>query len=75
MPVRLTGASRARFARLFEEVASDSKNLRPDLPDPQQIQAGVQVFTKTCASGRQVWVHVRAGQIVNAGLNAEGFAR
>ena len=36
---------------------------------------GVQLFTQTFRSGRQVWVQIRNGKIINAGVNAVGKAK
>jgi hypothetical protein len=67
-------ASQARFANLFKSVSSNPANLRPDLLSPSQQAAGVQMFTQMFKNG-QVWVQVRAGQIINAGVNPPGSAR
>ena len=75
-----TAASRARFAALFEAVASNPNNFRPDAVKAKLItehaaEYGVQSFTQTMSNGKQVWVNVRNGEIVNAGVNAAGAAR
>lgn len=74
-----SAGSRARFARLFENVASNPANLRPDavqagLIAQQAAAAGVQAFTWTGRTG-QVWVTVRNGLIENAGVNRIGEFR
>jgi CheY-like chemotaxis protein len=52
---------------------SNPNNTRSDFPlTPQQASAGVQAFTQVFRNGEQVWVLVRAGQIVNAGVNQPG---
>lgn len=74
-----SAGSQARFARLFESVASNPANLRADavqagLINQQAAEAGVQAFTWTGRSG-QVWVTVRNGLILNAGVNPVGAFR
>lgn len=67
--------TKLRFARLFEVVASNPQNLRSSSSLPAAARdAGVQVFTQNFARG-QVWVHVRSGQIINAGVNRPGSFR
>jgi hypothetical protein len=67
---------REQFVRLFEEVGSNSANLRPDFHLPQQaVEAGVQAYTKVLESGEQAWVYVREGKIVEAGINPPGAFR
>jgi hypothetical protein len=62
-----TAASRERFARLFERVASNPGNRLPDAPLPQQAAAaGVQVYAQTSRNGKQVWVYIRDRRILNA---------
>ena len=71
-----TVASKVRYLRLFEEVASDPANLRSayNLPGPA-LGAGVKVYTKIFRGGKQVWVYVRNSKIINAGVNAVGGHR
>jgi hypothetical protein len=71
--------SQARFARLFEEVASNPANLRADavqagLLTQQAAESGVQAFTSAGRTG-QVWVTIRNGVIQNAGVNPPGSFR
>ena len=64
------------YARLFERVASNPANYRPNYPLPQQaVQAGIQVYTEVLHTGEQVWVYVRSGVINNAGVNLPGAHR
>ena len=68
-----SAASRERYARLFEQVASNPSNQLPDALLPQSAAvAGVQVYAQTQRSGKQVWVYIRDGQIINAGVNPAG---
>jgi hypothetical protein len=74
-----TAASQARFARLFERIASDPANIRADavqagLITQHAADAGVQAYTWTGRSG-QVWAAVRNGIIQNAGVNPIGVFR
>jgi RHS repeat-associated protein len=74
-----SAGSQARFARLFENVASNPANLRADavqagLITQQAAEAGVQAFTWTGRTG-QVWVTIRNGVIQNAGVNPLGALR
>ena len=74
-----SAGSQARFARLFENVASNPANLRADavqagLITKQAAEAGLQAFTWTGRSG-QVWVTVRNGVVHNAGVNPLGDFR
>jgi len=67
--------SQGRFAKLFEQVASDPKNYRPDFKLPKgAVEAGVEAFTKEFNRG-QVWVYVRDFLIINAGVNRPGWYR
>lgn len=71
--------SQARFIRLFEQVASNMANLRGDAVEAGIITqdaaaAGVQAFTWTGNTG-QIWVTVRDGLILNAGVNPLGGLR
>ena len=71
-----TVASQERFARVFETVASNPANLRSNFPIPKDAaQAGVRAFTQVFQSGQQVWVYVRNGRIVDAGINPMGAHR
>lgn len=68
-----TLASQSRFLRLFQGVASNPANRAPAGALPKAAsEAGVQLFTQTFRSGRQVWVQVRNGRIINAGVSAAG---
>ncbi|NKC13806.1 MAG: filamentous hemagglutinin N-terminal domain-containing protein [Gammaproteobacteria bacterium] len=70
-----TESSRKRAGRMFENVASDSNNKRPDLvTDPNKQKAGIEVFTKDQRNG-QVWVETRNGVIQDAGVNRSGAYR
>lgn len=70
-----TAASQGRFARLFENVASNPQNARPNFPlPPGAQQAGVQAYTQSFRNG-QVWVEVRNSIIQNAGVNPLGGFR
>nr|MBP9824154.1 hypothetical protein [Thermoanaerobaculia bacterium] len=70
-----TLASQARFGSLFESVASNPGNLRPDtLLSLAQRQAGLQLYTQNFSRG-QVWVEVLDGTIRNAGVNPVGAFR
>ncbi|WP_029215379.1 RHS repeat-associated core domain-containing protein [Kallotenue papyrolyticum] len=71
-----SAASQARFARLFEEVASNPNNLRSNFPLPQgAVRAGIQVYTQVFRNGEQIWVYVRNGIIQDAGVNPPGAWR
>jgi hypothetical protein len=75
-----TMASKQRFAALFEEVASNSANLRTDavqanIITQQAANAGVRAYTWTSRSGEQIWVAVRNGLVENAGVNLPGATR
>ncbi len=74
-----SAGSQARFARLFEAIASNPANLRADavnvgLITQQAAEAGLQAFTWT-GRGGQVWVTVRNGVIQNAEVNPLGAFR
>jgi hypothetical protein len=74
-----SAASQGRFARLFEQVASNPANLRADavqagLLTQQAAEAGVQAFTWTGRTS-QVWVTIRNGVVQNAGVNPLGAFR
>ena len=69
----ITAASRERYTRLFEQVASNPTNRLPDAPLPRTAAAaGVQVYTRPQRNGKQVWVYIRDGRILNAGVNPAG---
>ena len=57
----------------FEQVASNPANRLSDalLPQPA-VAAGVQVHAQTQRNGKQVWVYIRDGRIINAGVNPAG---
>ncbi len=68
-----TAASRERYARLFEQVASNPANRLSDAPLPQaSAAAGVQAYAQIQRNGKQVWVYIRDGRILNAGVNPAG---
>ena len=70
-----TKSSRDRAGRMFENVASDSKNKRPDLvSDPNKQRAGIEMFTKDQRNG-QIWVETRGSIIQDAGVNRSEFFR
>jgi hypothetical protein len=76
----VSAGPQARFARLFEQVASNPANLRADAVAAQIItqdaaNAGAQAFTAVAKSGEQIWVVVRNGEIQNAGVNLAGALR
>jgi RHS repeat-associated protein len=71
-----TIASQARYMTLFESVAANSANLRTNFPLPTAAaNAGVQAFTQTFRNGKQAWVYVRGGKIIDAGINLLGAHR
>jgi hypothetical protein len=58
-----TAGSKKRAGSMFENVASDKKNIRADLvTDPNKQKAGVEIFTKEQNRG-QIWVETRGGVI------------
>jgi hypothetical protein len=68
-----TAASRERYARLFEQVASNPANRRLNAPLPRAATAaGVQVYVQTQRNGKQIWVYIRDRRIINAGVNPAG---
>ena len=75
-----SAGSQARFARLFENVASNPANLRADavgagIITQEAANNGVQAFTQVANSGEQIWVAARNGIIQNAGVNPIGALR
>lgn len=73
-------ASKMRFVGLFQRVGSNPANIRVDavaakLMTRHAEAAGVSTYTQTMRNGSQVWVQVRNGEIVNAGVNVAGKAR
>lgn len=71
-----TAASQARFVQLFQSVASNPANLNMNVVKSQlAIDMGVQGFSQTFRNGQQVWVTVRNGEIIDAGVNAAGAVR
>ena len=71
-----TVASQARYMKLFESVAANLANLRTNFPLPTAAaNAGVQAFTQTFKNGKQAWVYVRGGKIIDAGINLPGAHR
>ena len=76
----VTAASRLRYVRMFENVASNPANYRADaasvgLITQDAAAAGVSAYTVTARNGYQIWVTVRKGEVMNAGVNAAGSAR
>jgi hypothetical protein len=68
-----TAASRERYARLFERVASNPANRRRNAPLPRAAAAaGVQVYVQTQRNGKHIWVYIRDRRIINAGVNPAG---
>lgn len=68
-----TAASRERYARLFEHVASNPANRRLNAPLPRAAAAaGVHVYGQTQRNGKQIWVYIRDRRILNAGVNPAG---
>jgi hypothetical protein len=68
-----TAASCERYARLFERVASNPANRRPNAPLPQAAAAaGVQIYIQTQRNGKHIWVYIRDRRIINAGVNPAG---
>ena len=68
-------ATKERFVQLFEAVASNPQNFRPDYPLPVAArEAGVRAFAQVFHNG-QVWVYVLNGKVVNAGVNQPGLYR
>lgn len=62
--------------KMFESVAANPANLKPNFPlNPAAANAGVQAYTQTFRNGKQVWVYVRNGKIVDAGVNLPGAHR
>jgi hypothetical protein len=68
-----TAASRERYTRLFEHVASNPAHRRLNAPLPRAaVAAGVEVYVQTQRNGKQIWVYVRDRRILNAGVNPVG---
>lgn len=67
-----TAASRERYARLFEQVASNPANRRLNAPLPRAAAAGVQVYVQTQRNGKHIWVYIRDRRMINAGVNPAG---
>jgi hypothetical protein len=70
--------SKGKYWKLFESVAKKkSANYRPDYPGlpTAAANAGVQAFTQTFQNGKQVWVYMRNGNIIDAGVNLPGAIR
>jgi len=71
-----TAAEEVRYVQLFTDVTAESKNLVPPanavargiLPQAA-VDNGVVAFVKQLSDGRQVWVQVKGGEIINAGIN------
>ncbi|OGL27236.1 MAG: hypothetical protein A3G44_03400 [Candidatus Rokubacteria bacterium RIFCSPLOWO2_12_FULL_73_47] len=61
--------SMERLARIFQAVASNPANRNPDVISPGKAKAGVEGFSQIFRSGQQIWVHVRDGRIIDAGVN------
>lgn len=64
-----TLSSQQRYARLFENVASNPNNLNPTIVSPGGINAGVTGNSQIFRNGKQVWVQHRNGEIIDAGVN------
>ncbi len=70
-----SNASRNRFIKLFQNVASNPANLRDDYRLPSGAKnAGIKVYTQNFNHG-QIWVYVRNGVIQDAGKNLLGKFR
>jgi len=63
-----------QYIRTFQDVAANPNNLRTNYLPADAVQAGVQAYTEVTSQG-QVWVYVRNGEIVDAGLNLAGAFR
>jgi len=71
-----TEGGREQAAQIFENIANDPKNYRPDFPIPRDASdAGVQVYAKVLQTGQQIWTYVRNGRIIDAGVNPPGQDR
>ena len=57
-----------RYMKLFKNVASNKKNINNAVVSKEGLKNGVQGFSKKYKNG-QVWVNVRNGKIINAGVN------
>ncbi|HGM6732422.1 TPA: hypothetical protein ACKQBZ_003532 [Stenotrophomonas maltophilia] len=76
----VAAASRLRYARIFENVASNPANYWVDaaaagIITQDAAAAGISAYTVTAKNRSQIWVSVRKGEVVNAGVNAAGSAR
>eukprot|EP00009_Paramoeba_aestuarina_P003553 CAMPEP_0201506722 /NCGR_PEP_ID=MMETSP0161_2-20130828/588_1 /ASSEMBLY_ACC=CAM_ASM_000251 /TAXON_ID=180227 /ORGANISM="Neoparamoeba aestuarina, Strain SoJaBio B1-5/56/2" /LENGTH=339 /DNA_ID=CAMNT_0047900895 /DNA_START=136 /DNA_END=1152 /DNA_ORIENTATION=- len=67
-----TNASKMRWAKLFEKVASNPKNQTTIGLSKHAQDAGVKMYRKQFRNGKQVWVQYRNGKMQNAGVNVPG---
>ncbi|MDY0989668.1 RHS repeat-associated core domain-containing protein [Flavobacterium sp. CFBP9031] len=63
-------ASKMRYMRLFESVATKPENLVPTV-NASARAAGVLTYEQTFRNGSTVWVQMFRGQIRNAGINLQ----
>ena len=70
-----TQADEAHCIAMWQLIASVSGNRNDAALPPGTGNAGVQGYTQVAADGRQLWVFVLNGEIVNAGVNQPGDHR